>query len=517
MQNEHSLNWLIDLVASASLENTDKAKENVIGLVPTSLVESLMHDAATSESTHELKLLGTGIAASPGAAAGIACFSSDSVLDVTDKGEKAVLVCNETSPADEVGMRMAEGIVTVRGGMASHAAVVARGWGIPAVVGVSDLEIADGNIKIKGALVEEGAYISLDGSTGEVFSGEMELQESNEEIPELKTLLEWADEIRYGYLKIRANADTAEDAERALLFGAEGIGLCRTEHMFMGDRLPLIQRFILADDGSEEEKESLNELMLAQRLDLAEVVSAMAPNPVTIRLLDAPLHEFLGAETPDELLEHNPMLGTRGVRLAIIREQLYRMQTRALMGALVDVEEAGKKPNADIMIPLVSEVNELNLVRSWIEEELASAGGELRPNIGTMIETPRAAITAESIANKADFFSFGTNDLTQLVFGFSRDDIESRVISMYVNEGILSVNPFETLDFQGVGHAIRYAIENGRKTNPELEIGVCGEHGGDPESIRFLFESGVDYVSCSPFRVPIARLAAAQAVLSSSD
>ena len=517
MQNEHTLNWLMDLVANAKSENTDEAKKNVVSSVPTSLVESLMHDAASSESSKELEVIGTGIAASPGAAAGIVCFSSESVLDVTDKGEKAVLVCNETSPADEVGMRMAEGIVTVRGGMASHAAVVARGWGIPAVVGVSDLEIADGNMKIRGVVVKEGDYVSLDGSTGEVFSGEMELQESNEEISELKTLLDWADEVRSGFIKIRANADTAEDARRALAFGAEGIGLCRTEHMFMGDRLPLIQRFILADKESEEEKESLNELMLAQRSDLAEVIAAMAPNPVTIRLLDAPLHEFLGTETPDELSEHNPMLGPRGVRLAIIREQLYRMQTRALIGALVDVAEAGKKPNADIMVPLVSEVNELNLVRSWIEEEIASVENELRPSIGTMIETPRAAITAESIANKADFFSFGTNDLTQLLFGFSRDDIESRVISVYVKEGILSANPFETLDTQGVGHAIRHAIENGRKTNPELEIGVCGEHGGDPESIRFLFERGVDYVSCSPFRVPIARLAAAQAVLSLSD
>ena len=515
MENENTLDWLIDLVENAKSINTEEVKRNAVALVPTSLVESLMHNAASAESSKELKLLGTGIPASPGAATGVVCFSSDSVLDAIDEDQKVILVCHETSPADEIGMRMAEGIVTVRGGMASHAAVVARGWGIPAVVGVSDLEISETEIKIGGNVAEEGACISLDGSTGEVFSGEMELQESSEEISELKTILEWADEIRSGHIKVRANSDTGEDTERALSFGAEGIGLCRTEHMFMGDRLPLIQRFILAGDGSEEEKESLEELMITQRSDLSDVISAMAPNPVTVRLLDAPLHEFLGEETPDEWLEHNPMLGTRGVRLAILREQLYRMQTRALIGALLDVKEIGKEPNVDIMIPLVSEVSELNLVRSWVAEEVESVEIELRPSIGTMIETPRAAITAEEIAKSADFFSFGTNDLTQLVFGFSRDDIESRVIGMYLDEGILSANPFETLDFQGVGHVIKHAIEKGRKINPELEIGVCGEHGGDPESIRFLFEAGVDYVSCSPFRVPIARLAAAQAVLSS--
>jgi len=515
MENEQNLDWLMALVENAKSTNTEEAKKNAVASVSTSLVESLMHNAVSTESSAELKLMGTGIPASPGAATGLVCFSSDSVLDATDEGEKVILVCNETSPADEIGMRMAEGIVTVRGGMASHAAVVARGWGIPAVVGVSDLEISETEMNIDGNIVKEGAYISLDGSTGEVFSGQMEVQESSGEISELKIILEWADEIRSGHIKVRANSDTGEDTERALSFGAEGIGLCRTEHMFMGDRLPLIQRFILADDESEEEKESLNELMAAQRSDLSEVISAMAPNPVTVRLLDAPLHEFLGEETQDEWSEHNPMLGTRGVRLAILREQLYRMQTRALIGALLDVKEMGKKPNADIMIPLISEVRELNLVRSWIEEEVASIEDEMRPRIGTMIETPRAAITAEEVAKSADFFSFGTNDLTQLVFGFSRDDIESRVIGMYINEGILSANPFEKLDFQGVGHVIKQAIDKGRKINPELEIGVCGEHGGDPESIQFFFDAGVDYVSCSPFRVPVARLAAAQAVLSS--
>ena len=517
MQTEDALDWLIDLVGNAKSKNTEEAKKNAVASVPTSLVESLMHDAASTDFLNELEPLGTGIAASPGAATGVVCLSSNSVLDATDKGEKVILVCHETTPADEIGMRMAEGIVTVRGGMASHAAVIARGWGIPAVVGVADLEILDTKMKIGESELEEGAYISLNGSTGEVFSGKMKLQESSEEISELKTILDWADEIRSGHIKVRANADTGEDAMRALSFGAEGIGLCRTEHMFMGDRLPMIQRFILSDDESEEEKESLNELMIAQRSDLAEIIAAMAPNPVTIRLLDAPLHEFLGAEAPDEWLEHNPMLGTRGVRFAILREQLYRMQTRALIGALSDVKAMGKKPNADIMIPLVSEVNELDLVRSWVEQEIVSMEEELVPSIGSMIETPRAAITAEDIAKSADFFSFGTNDLTQLVFGFSRDDIESRVISMYVNEEILTANPFETLDVQGVGHIVKHAIEKGRKTNPELEIGVCGEHGGDPDSIQFFFKAGVDYVSCSPFRVPIARLAAAQAVLSSSN
>ena len=259
MENIHTLNWLVDLVRNAKSENTEEAKKDAVALVPTSLVESLLHDGASRESSKELKLLGTGIAASPGAAVGIICFSSDSVLDAIDKGEKVVLVCNETSPADEVGMKMAEGIVTIRGGMASHAAVVARGWGIPAVMGLSGLEISDGSMKIGESVLEEGSCISIDGNTGEVFSGEMELRESGKGISELEIILDWADEIRSGFIKIRANADTGEDADRALSFGAEGIGLCRTEHMFMGDRLPLIQRFILADDESEEEKESLNE------------------------------------------------------------------------------------------------------------------------------------------------------------------------------------------------------------------------------------------------------------------
>ena len=359
MENEHTLDWLIALVENAKSIDNEEVKKKAVASVPTSLVESLMHNSASTEPSTELKLFGKGIPASPGAASGVVCFSSDSVLDATDEGKKVILVCHETSPADEIGMRMAEGIVTVRGGMASHAAVVARGWGIPAVVGVSDLEISEKEIKIGENRLEEGSYISLDGSTGEVFSGEMKLRESSEEISELKILLDWADEIRSEHIKVRANSDTREDTERALSFGAEGIGLCRTEHMFMGDRLPLIQRFILAGEESEEEKESLNELMNAQRLDLSEVISAMAPNPVTVRLLDAPLHEFLGEETPDEWLEHNPMLGTRGVRLAILREQLYRMQTRALIGAISDVWEKGKKPNVDIMIPLVSEVSDL--------------------------------------------------------------------------------------------------------------------------------------------------------------
>ena len=265
MENEHTLDWLMDLVENAKSINTEEVKKNAVESVPISLVESLMHNTASAKSSKELKLLGNGIPASPGAATGVVCFSSDSVLDATDEGEKVILVCHETSPADEIGMRMAEGIVTVRGGMASHAAVVARGWGIPAVVGVSELEISETEIRIGGNQVEEGAYISLDGSTGELFSGEMELQESSEEIPELEAILDWADDIRAGHIKIRANSDTGKDTERALSFGAEGIGLCRTEHMFMGDRLPLIQRFILADDESEEEKESLNELMAAQR------------------------------------------------------------------------------------------------------------------------------------------------------------------------------------------------------------------------------------------------------------
>ncbi|MEE2767687.1 MAG: putative PEP-binding protein [Actinomycetota bacterium] len=500
--------WLRHLVADAAAAGSPAARSAAVSVVSAELVETLIH-AGFDGSPTELTVAGTGTAASPGAASGSVCLSSEQVMDTADRDQAAILFCVETSPADEPAMRLADGIVTARGGMASHAAVVARGWGIPAVVGVDDLEVGTDYVLLGGHRLNPGDDVSIDGSTGEVLVGYAEVSVA-EDIPELTTLLDWADEIRAGRVGVRANADTAVDAERARTFGAEGIGLCRTEHMFLGDRLPVIQRFIAADGGPDE-TDALEELAKTQRADLASVIAAMTPHPVTVRLLDAPLHEFSGGSVGAEWAEHNPMLGTRGVRLAVLREGLYRMQARAILGALADVRAAGAAPHAEIMIPLVADPAELALVRSWVDEEVdASTESTL---VGTMIETPRAALAAGLVAAHADFFSFGTNDLTQLVFGFSRDDIERRIMSRYLELGILDANPFETLDETVVSPLVASAIGASRAVRTGLQVGVCGEHGGDPKSIRLLVGAGVDYVSCSPFRVPVARLAVAQALL----
>ncbi len=379
--------------------------------------------------------------------------------------------------------------------------------------------------------------ISLDGSTGQVILGEAALSAS-EPPPEFDVILGWADKIRKGKLAVRANADNGPDAANARQFGAEGIGLCRTEHMFLGeDRLPVVRRMILADT-PEEEREALEALRVVQKADFIEILEAMDGLPVTVRLLDPPLHEFLPrvdeleikevtqgltAEEQDLLAaarswhEFNPMLGTRGVRLGVVKPGLYAMQVRALMEAAADRVAAGGKPVVEIMIPLTVTREELGLARSWVEEAIVEAtkGLKKKPKviIGTMIETPRAAIRADEIAEEAEFFSFGTNDLTQMTFGFSRDDVESRMMPLYLEEGLLKRNPFETIDRDGVGELVHLGAERGRKTKPGLKLGVCGEHGGDPESIALFYDAGLDYVSCSPFRVPIARLASAQAVL----
>ena len=423
------------------------------------------------------------------------------------------------------------------GGLVSHAAVVARGWGIPAVVGAEALRISGDAFTVGDIVVREGDIISLDGSTGQVILGEAALSAS-EPPPEFAVVLSWADKIRKGKLAVRANADNGPDAANARQFGAEGIGLCRTEHMFLGeDRLPVVRRMILAQT-PEEETDALEQLRLVQKADFIEILEAMDGLPVTVRLLDPPLHEFLPRVdeleikqateglTPEEenLLaaarswhEFNPMLGTRGVRLGVVKPGLYAMQVRALMEAAAERVAAGGKPIVEIMIPLTVTREELGLARSWVEDAIAEAtkGLKKKPKviIGTMIETPRAAIRADEIAEEADFFSFGTNDLTQMTFGFSRDDVESRMMPIYLEEGLLKRNPFETIDAGGVGELVHLGAERGRKTKPDLKLGVCGEHGGDPESIALFYDAGLDYVSCSPFRVPIARLAAAQAVL----
>ncbi len=480
-----------------------------------------------------------GLPASPGAAVGQVYFSADEALDAYNRGEDVILVRVETSPEDVHGMEVSQGILTSRGGLVSHAAVVARGWGIPAVVGAEDLEVGDRSFTAGGVVVREGTVISIDGTSGEVMLDALDTVEAAPP-PEFDVVLGWADELRRGRLGVRANADNGPDAARARAFGAEGIGLCRTEHMFLGNRLPLVRRAILATD-PDEERAALVELGRTQRQDFEEILEAMDGLPVTVRLLDPPLHEFLpplaeilqaearGDVDPSQHAafeaakawhETNPMLGTRGVRLGILKPGLYRMQVRALVEAAVARAAVGGTPRIEIMIPLVVARAELAHVRRWVEEEVAAArrDHELDVAIGTMIETPRAALCADEIAEVADFFSFGTNDLTQMTFGFSRDDVEGRIMSRYLDEGLLPRNPFETVDARGVGELVRLGTERGRATNPTLKVGVCGEHGGDPESIRTFVGAGLDYVSCSPYRVPIARLAAAQAiVLASGD
>jgi pyruvate,orthophosphate dikinase len=479
-------------------------------------------------------LLTTGLGASPGAGVGRVYFTADDVVAAVRSGERAILVRRETSPEDIHGMAAAEGVLTSRGGLVSHAAVVARQWGKPAVVGAQEVEVGDGFLQVGDVTVREGEYLSIDGTTGDVVRGEVALAEGRHP-DELATLLTWADEIRAGRLGVRANADTAEDAARARGWGAEGIGLCRTEHQFLGDRLPLVRRMILA--GSEEEEvAALEELGDQQRSDFESLLEAMDGLPVTVRLLDPPLHEFL--PDLDELIageargdlddeheqllvaarrwrEQNPMLGVRGVRLAVLREGLYRTQVRALLDAAEARTRVGGTPIIEVMIPLVAVREELALARSWVEAELAArAGGDTGTvRVGTMIETPRACVRAHEIAEVADFFSFGTNDLTQLTFGFSRDDVEGPLMTAYLERGLLAADPFSTVDQGGVADLIRLGIEGGRRTRPGLKVGVCGEHGGDSASIAVFLGLGVDYVSCSPFQVPIARLAAARAVL----
>jgi pyruvate, orthophosphate dikinase len=488
----------------------------------------------------DLEVIATGLAASPGAAVGAAVFDADRAKEAAERGERVILVRSETSPEDVHGMIAAQGILTSRGGLVSHAAVVARGWGKPAVVGAESVGINGNSFTAGSVTVSEGDMISIDGSTGQVVLGEAEL--TTAEVPEeFQTLLGWADKIRKGKLAVRANADNGPDSANARGFGAEGIGLCRTEHMFLGeDRLPIVRRMILADS-EVEEAAALEELRGAQKEDFVAILEAMDGLPVTVRLLDPPLHEFLPSteeleikkattglsEQEERLLgaakawhEFNPMLGTRGVRLGVIKPGLYEMQVRALMQAAAERVAAGGKPRIEVMIPLTVTRQELGLARSWVTDAVRSVASEspgLRRKvdviIGTMIETPRAAVRADEIAEEADFFSFGTNDLTQMTFGFSRDDVEGRMMSAYLEEGLLKRNPFETIDQGGVGQLVEDAVSRGRSTKPDLKLGVCGEHGGDPESIDFFYRVGLDYVSCSPFRVPIARLAAAQAVI----
>ncbi|MGY3201554.1 pyruvate, phosphate dikinase [Streptomyces sp. TE5632] len=510
----------------------------------------------------KVERVGRGIAASPGAAVGKAVFDSYTAVKWSRSGEKVILVRRETNPDDLDGMIAAEGILTSRGGKTSHAAVVARGMGKTCVCGAEELEVDTKRRRMTvpgGHVVEEGDLISIDGSTGKVYLGEVPVvpspvveyfegrmhpgaDDADELVEAVHRMMAFADRKRR--LRVRANADNAEDALRARRFGAQGIGLCRTEHMFLGDRRELVERLILADTEAERE-ECLKALLPHQKRDFVELFEAMDGLPVTVRLLDPPLHEFLpditelsvrvalaeSRQEPHEnelrllqavhrLHEQNPMLGLRGVRLGLVIPGLFTMQVRAIAEAAAERREAKGDPRAEIMIPLVGTVQELEIVREEADQVIAevekATGTRLKLAIGTMIELPRAALTAGQIAEAAEFFSFGTNDLTQTVWGFSRDDVEASFFTAYLEKGIFGVSPFETIDRDGVGSLVKLAAEAGRATRPGLKLGVCGEHGGDPESVHFFHEVGLDYVSCSPFRIPVARLEAGRAAVTSN-
>ena len=529
-----ALRMAVDMVKGSSSGKTAwkiSQKEALMRLSADHL-DQVLHPQFASKG----KALAKGLAASPGAAVGRVYFTADDAVLAVERKEDVILVRNETSPEDVHGMMVAKGILTSRGGLVSHAAVVARGWGTPAVVGAEAVKISGTQFEVNGTVVKEGDWISLDGTTGEVIVGKMELSASKPP-KEFNTVLKWADEVRKGKLAVRANADTGEDATKARELGAEGIGLCRTEHMFLApDRLPVVRRMILADTPDEEAK-ALEELRKVQKEDFIDILKAMSGLPVTVRLLDPPLHEFLprvdeleikkataGLSKEEEKLlatahawaEFNPMIGTRGVRLGVVKPGLYEMQVRALMEAAIEVAAKGFKPIIEIMIPLTVTRDELALARSWVETAIKEVAGKksgAKVSIGTMIETPRAALRADELAEESDFFSFGTNDLTQLTFGFSRDDVESRMMPAYLELGLLKRNPFETIDQTGVGELVEIGAQRGRKAKKGIKLGVCGEHGGDPESIGLFYRAGLNYVSCSPYRVPIARLASAQAVI----
>lgn len=510
-------------------------REAVLRIDPAQL-DQLLHPQFAPDSNYSV--LTVGLNASPGAATGQVYFTADEAESRHEAGETVILVRPETSPDDLHGMIAAEGILTSRGGLVSHAAVVARGMGTPAVCGASALQIdLEGKtFRVGETVIKEGEVISISGTTGEVVVGSVAVT-TPEPGEHFETILGWADEFRT--LGVRANADLGHDAEVAIRFGAEGIGLCRTEHMFLGTRLHLIQRFILAESEADE-VETLKELGDLQRKDFVEIFAAMDGLPVTVRLLDPPLHEFLPdieelavrdargeLDAADHKLyraarshhEENPMLGTRGVRLGVLKPNLYRTQVRAIFEAMFERTLAGGNPRVEIMIPLSVSKAELGFavdqVREVAEEFAVETQGvgDLHYLVGTMIETPRAALVAGELAHQAEFFSFGTNDLTQMTFGFSRDDVEGSFMARYLELKLLDANPFETLDVGGVGQLVRLAVEKGRETRPDIKLGICGEHGGDPASVDFCHSVGLDYVSCSPFRVPLARLAAAHAAL----
>ena len=529
-----AINVAVDLVD----ENLISKEEAIMRIEPNQL-DQLLHPMFEPKALADAQIIAKGLPASPGAASGKIYFHADDVVAAKARGEKSILVRQETSPEDIEGMVAAEGILTARGGMTSHAAVVARGMGKCCVAGCSEIRVDETSkiIKVKNEIIKEGEFISLDGSAGTVYRGEI-IKIQPELSGNFEKFMTWVDEFRR--LKVRTNADTPKDAAQAVVFGAEGIGLCRTEHMFFDEkRIPAVRRMIVSTT-LEERKKALDELLPMQRKDFYEIYEAMGERPVTVRLLDPPLHEFLPHGDEDikslaesmniafedlkdrieDLAEFNPMLGHRGCRLAVTYPEIYRMQTRAIIEAALDIKKSGMESILpEIMIPLIGDVVELKYVKKEIEEEIQLVFEERNDKvnylIGTMIEVPRAAITADEIATEAEFFSFGTNDLTQMGYGFSRDDA-GKFLSDYESKGIFEKSPFEVLDQKGIGKLMEIAVDLGKKTRANIKLGICGEHGGEPSSVEFCHRLGLDYVSCSPYRVPIARLAAAQAVIKES-
>jgi pyruvate,orthophosphate dikinase len=511
-------------------------KETAVMRIDPEDISQLLHPNFKEEELEKADLLAKGLAASPGAATGKVYFNSEDAVEAAADGEDVILVRKETSPEDIEGMVKANGILTSRGGMTSHAAVVARGMGKCCVAGAGDIQVDEGSRQffVDDRVFNEGDYISLNGSTGEVYAGVVETTDANL-TDNFRMLMEWSDEYRK--MEVYTNADTPHDAEVAIDFGAEGIGLCRTEHMFFDSERIISVREMIVADSKKKRKKALDKLFPYQKDDFKGIFKVMQDKTVTVRLLDPPLHEFLPQNDRDiknladqlsipvdelkriisELEEMNPMLGHRGCRLGITYPEIYKMQVKAIISAALEVkEEEGYDVKADIMIPLVGTAKELEILREdaveVAEELLENSSVKVNYSVGTMIEIPRAALTADKVAAHADFFSFGTNDLTQMTYGFSRDDA-GKFISKYLDQEIFAKDPFQVLDQEGVGQLVETAAELGRKAKPDLKLGICGEHGGEPSSIEFCHRTGLNYVSCSPYRVPIARLAAAQAAL----
>lgn len=526
-----ALKVAVDLVDEGML-----TKEEAIMKVEPKQLDALLHPQFDADTLKAAKPVTKGLPASPGAACGKVYFNAADTVKAAANGEKAVLVRLETSPEDIEGMAAAQGVLTVRGGMTSHAAVVARGMGTCCVAGCGEIKMNEEGkyFTVGGDKVVEGDYISIDGSTGNVYLGEIKTVPASM-TGDFGRFMGWADEIRT--LKVCTNADTPRDAEQAVRFGAEGIGLCRTEHMFFeADRIKAVREMIVSKDEAQRRK-ALEKLLPMQRGDFEGLFMAMGGRPVTIRFLDPPLHEFLPQDEADiieiagemnmaveelkqiiaDLHEFNPMLGHRGCRLDVTYPEIAEMQTRAIIEAAINVKkQTGLDIEPEIMIPLVGMVSELKFVKGIVtkvaDEIIANSGIEMKYMVGTMIEVPRAAITADEIAQEAEFFSFGTNDLTQMGFGFSRDDV-GKILNAYYDKKIMERDPFASLDQDGVGQLVKIAVEKGKQTRPDIKLGICGEHGGDPSSVEFFHKIGLNYVSCSPYRVPIARLAAAQAAV----